>query len=126
MVESGGPQLVAHHAQELGPPPLHLLQRRQVLHGHDHGLDRGLNPAILRADGRGVDQGGHRPPVRGLDHDLFGPHRLAGAQRLGQGELRQGDLPPVGPPEAQHLQELLRRAPRRTQAADDPARLPVD
>ena len=26
-----GPELVAHHAQELGPQPLHLLQRRHVL-----------------------------------------------------------------------------------------------
>ena len=31
-----GPQLVAHHAQELGPQPLQVLQRRQVLYGHDH------------------------------------------------------------------------------------------
>ena len=54
-----GPQLVAHHAQELGPQPLQLLHRRHVLQGHDHRLDL----PILREDGRGVDQGGDAAPV---------------------------------------------------------------
>ena len=56
------PQLVAHHAQELGTQPLQLLHRRHVLHGHDHRLDL----ALLQEDGRGVDQGGDAPPVGGL------------------------------------------------------------
>ena len=43
-------------------------------------------------------------PVGGLEDDLLGPHRLSRAQPLGQGELHQGDLPAVGPPEGQHLQ----------------------
>ena len=51
-------------------------------------------------------------PVGGLEDDLLGPHRLPRAQPLGQGELHQGDLPPVGPPEGQHLQKLLRRPVR--------------
>ena len=33
------PQLVAHHAQELGPLPLELLEWGQVLHRDDHRLD---------------------------------------------------------------------------------------
>ena len=122
MEVSGVLQLVAHHAQELGPQPLQFLQRRHVLHGHDHRLDL----ALLREDGSGVDQGGDAAPVGGLEHDLLGPHRLPRAQPLGQGELLQGDLPPVGPPEGQHLQQLLRRPAGRAQAADDPSRLPVD
>ena len=79
-----------------------------------------------RTDGRGVDQGGDAPPVGGLEDDLLGPHRLPRAQPLGQGELHQGDLPPVGPPEGQHLEKLLRRPVRRAQVADDPPCLPVD
>ena len=43
------PQLVAHHAQELGPHALQLPKRRQVLHG-DHHPRRALRP---RRPGRG-------------------------------------------------------------------------
>ena len=118
----GGPELVAHHPQELGPQPLQVLQRRQVLYGNDHRL----HLPLLREDGSGVDQGGDAAPVGGLEHDLLGPHRLPGDQGLGQGQLPQGDLPPVGPPVGQHLQKLLRRPARLAQAADDPPRLPVD
>ena len=46
------PQLVAHQAKELGPQPLQLLQRRQILHGDDHGDDR----TVLGLDRRGVDR----------------------------------------------------------------------
>ena len=77
-------------------------------------------------DGSGVDQGGDAPPVGGPEHHLLGPHRLPGDQGLGQGQLPQGDLPPVGPPVGQHLQKLLRRPARLAQAADDPPGLPVD
>ena len=66
------------------------------------------------------------PPVGGLEDDLLGAHRLPRAQPLGQGELLQGDLPPVGPPEGQHFEQLLRRAAGRAQVVDDPPRLPVD
>ena len=113
---------MADHAQELGPQPLQLLQGRQVLDGNDHRL----HLLLFRQDGRGVDQGGDAAPVRGPQDDLLGVHRLPGHQPLGQGELLQGDLPPVGPAEGQHLQQLLRRAARLAQAADDPPRLPVD
>ena len=37
--EQRGAQLVAHQAQELGPRPLDLVERRQVLHGHHHRAD---------------------------------------------------------------------------------------
>ena len=113
---------MAHHAQELGPQPLQLLQGRQVLDGNDH---RPHLP-LLRQDGSGVDQGGDAAPVRGPEDHLLGPHRLPGDQGLGQGQLPQGDLPPVGPPVGQHLQKLLRRPARLAQAADDASRLPVD
>ena len=86
--------------------------------GHDHRLDLPL----LRADGRGVDQGGDAPPIRRLQDDLLGPHRLPGAQPLGQGELLQGDLPPIGAPEGQHLQKLLRRGANLRQRRQDAVR----
>ena len=99
------PQLVAHHRQELVPQPLQLLQVRHVLEGDDHRLQL----APIGADGRGVEQHGDAPAVGDADADLFGPHRLARAQRLRQGELLQRDLPPVGPPEGQRMKQLLRR-----------------
>ena len=55
-------------------------------------------------------------PSGSLQDDLLGPHRLPRHQPLGQGELLQRDLPPVGPPEGQHLQKLLRRAAGLAQA----------
>ena len=121
-----GPELVADHAQELGAPPLQVLQRRQVLDGDDHRLDHRLDLVPRGEDGRGVDQGGDALSARGLEEDLLGVHGLPGHQPLGQGELLQGDLPPVGPPEGERLQELLRGPVRRAQAADDASGLPVD
>ena len=113
---------MAHHAQELGAQPLQVLQRRQVLQGHDHGLD----PAVLRADGRGVEQRGDAPAVGDPQDDLLGAHRLARAQQLGHGQFEERDLPSVGMPAGQHAQELLRRLVRLPQAVDDPRRLPVE
>ena len=115
-------QLVAHHAEELGPQPLHLLQGCHVLHGDDDGL----HPALSRPDGRGIEQHGDASAAGGLHHDLLGPHRLAGAERLGEGQLLQGELAPVGAPHGQHLQELFRRLVRVPQAIDDPPRLAVE
>ena len=79
----GRPQLVADHAQELGPQPLLFLHRRQVLHGHHEGLHR----PVPGQDGGGVEQDGDAAPVGDPQHDLLGPHRLPGAEGLGQGEI---------------------------------------
>ena len=118
----GRPQLVAHHAQELGPQPVQLLQRRHVLEGDDHRLDLSL----LRADGGGVEQHGDAPAVGDADDDLLGPHRLARAERLCQGKLPQRDFPPVSAPEGQHVEELLRRLAGVCEAVDEPSPLPVE
>ena len=119
-----GPQLVAHHAQELGPQPLQFLQRSQVLQGDDQGL----HLTVLGMDRRGVDQRGDTPAIGDRDHDLLGAHQLGAAQllRQSQRELVQGNLPPVGSPVRQHLQQLLRGAVRHAQASDDPLRFPVE
>ena len=117
-----GPQLVAHHAQELGPQPLQFLQRRQVLHGDDQGL----HLTVLGMDRRGVDQRGDTPAIGNLEDDLFGAHRRGAVQRLRQGQFFQGDLPPVGTPPGQDLEQLLRRAARHSQPSDDPLRFPVE
>ena len=116
-----GPQLVAHHGQELRPQPLLLLQRRQVLEGHYIGG----YPALLRGDGRGVEEDGDAPAVRRPKDDLLGAHRLPLAQRLGQAELLKRDLPPVGAAEGQQVQKLLRGLAFVPQAFDDARRLPV-
>ena len=54
-------QLVADHAQELGPQPFQVLQGCHVLQGDDEGLDL----AILRADGRCIEQRGYASTVGG-------------------------------------------------------------
>ena len=44
----------------------------------------------------------------------------------GRGRCCHGDLPPVGTPPGQDLEQLLRGAARQAQPADDPLRLPVE
>ena len=122
MTASGGAQLVAHQAEELGALPVELLQRRQVLQGDHDRLDR----AVLAGDRRGVDQRGHAAPVGHRDLDLLGAHRLAAAQRLGQRERVERHLAPVGAPEGQHLQQLLGRPARHAQAVHQAQRLAVE
>ena len=80
-------QLVAHHAQELGPQALQLLERRQVLQGDHHRLDR----AVRRTDRRRVDQRGSRsarpgPRARSpprAPSRRCGTRRRAGARQAG-------------------------------------------
>ena len=117
-----GAQLVTDHGQELGPQPLHILQRRQVLQGHHEGV-RPAGP--VGGDGRRVDQGGDRASAGHLDDDLLGAHRLPGAQRPGQGDLFEGHLPAVAAPEGQDPEQVLQGLVRLPQAVDDPVRLPV-
>ena len=82
--------------------------------------------AVLGPDGRGVDQRRDTAAVGDLDDDLLGAHRLGSAQRPCQRDFVEGDLPPVGPPEGQHLQQLLRGVVRQAQAPDNPLRLPIE
>ena len=116
------PQLMAHHGQELGPQPLQLLQRREVLQGHHHRLDR----AFLGPDRCRVDQHRDAPAVRDRERDLLGAHPLGAAQLFCHRELRQGDHPPVPAAAGDHVQQLLDRTPRHAQRVDDPPRLPVE
>ena len=74
------------------------------MEGHDHRIQLA---ALLRVDGGGVDQRGDGPAVGHLDNDLLGPHRFAGFENLRKRELRQGDLPPVLPPDGDDLEEVL-------------------
>ena len=116
------PQLVAHHAQELGPQPLELLQRRQVLHRDHHRLDL----AVRGRDRRDVDQRRDAPTVGDREHDLLGAHRLAVAQVLRQRELVQGDGRPASSLERDYVQQLLCGAAGRAQAFGDAPRLAVE
>ena len=115
-------QLVAHHAQELGPQPLQILERGQVLEGHDEGLQF----ALFGADGRSVQQRGDRAAIGNPDHDLLGANRLPRAERLGHRQFLQGDLAAVGAAEGQDAQESLRGLVRLVQAADDSCGLAVE
>ena len=115
-------QLVAHHAQELGPQALQLLERREVLQGDHHRLDR----AVRRTDRRRVDQRGDAAPVRDRELDLLRAHRLGIAELVGERELVEPDLAPVAAPAGHDLQQLLRRAVRTAQLPDDPPRLAVE
>ena len=63
-------QLVAHHAQELGPHALDFLQRRQVLQG-DHDRGERVVRAVRVADRGGVDERRDAAPVRDREHDLL-------------------------------------------------------
>ncbi len=65
-------------------------------------------------------------PSGDREHNFLGPHRLAGAERLRQGDLGQRHLPAVGAADRDHLQELLGRMSGCPQALDDPARLAVE
>ena len=76
--------------------------------------------------GGGVEQRPDAPAVGHRQDYLLGPHRLGDAQRLGQRQLIQGDLPAVVPADCHDLQELLGRLVRVSQAVDDPSHLPVD
>ena len=117
----GPAQLVAHHTQELRPEPLQILQRRQVLQGHDEGLDL----VLPGADRGGIQQHAHGGPVGDPEDDLLDPHCLPGAQRLGQEELAQGNLLAVGPADGDLAQEFLHRPARLVEDSGDPGGLPV-
>ena len=112
---------VAHHAEELGPQPLQLLQRRQVLQ-RDHHRD---HLAALRTDRRRVHQRRDAAPVRHREHDLLGAHRLRAAEHLRERDLVKRDLASVGEAAGNHLQQLHRRSACRAKPLDDAARLAV-
>ena len=123
----GSAELLADQAQELGPQPAQLLQLRQVLQGHHVGLHVAVVClAVPGADGGGVDQGGDAAAVGDDESHLLGPHRLAGAHHSGQGQFHHGRLLPVGPPDGQTIQQLLRRLVRTAQSVHDAQGLPVE
>ena len=115
-------QLVAHQTQELSPHPLDLVERRQVLQGHHHRADL----AAFCPDRRGVDERPDAAPVRDREDHLLGAHRLAGAERLLQGNFGQRHFPAVGAADRDHLQEVLGRTAGRPQAVDDAPGLAVE
>ena len=118
-----GPQLVAHHGQELGPRPLQLLQRRQVLQGDDHRFDR----PVRGTQRRGVDQHLHVPAVRHREHHLLGANRLgAVVELLHQRQLGERDLASIRTVAGNDAQQLFQGAARREQAGDDSPYLPIE
>ena len=117
-----GPQLVAHHAQELRLQALQLVQGRQVLNGDNHGFD----DTVRGADRRGVDQGPDAAAVGDRQHDLLAAQRLGDAQLLRRRKPVERDLPPVGKAARQGLQQSVRGLVRQGQAVDNPSRLPVE
>ena len=85
-------ELMAHQGQELGPQPLDLVERGEVLNGHHHRT----NGAPVGRDRGGVDERPDAAPVRHSEHHLLGAHRLGAAELLRDGELAQRHLAPVG------------------------------
>ena len=118
----GRQQLVADRGQEVGPQPFLFLDVGHVLEGDDQRLDC----TTLSGDGCCIEQHGDAAPVGDADGDLLGPHRLRGAEQLGDRELSQGDLAPVGAPEGQYVEEVFRGLVWVPQDVDDPAGLPVE
>ena len=117
-----GAQLVAHHAEELGPHALQLLERREVLHGDHHRRDR----AVYCVDRRGVDERGHAASVGDRERNFLGAHRLGAAQRARERELVEGDFAPVGAPVGDDLKQLLRGLAGAAQTLDDAPRLAIE
>ena len=65
-------------------------------------------------------------PSGNLQHDLLGPDCLTDAERPGERELLEGDLPAVAAPDGQRFQELGRRLVRGAEFTSDAERLPVE
>ena len=118
-------QLVAHHAQELGPHALDLPQRRQVLQGDHHRGERVVR-AVRVVDRGGVDERRDAAPVRDREHDLLGPHRLGAVQRPRQRQPVECDLAPVGAPAGDDPEQLLGGLAGAAQALDDACGLAVE
>ena len=119
--DQGLAQFVAHQAQELGPQPFDLVERREVLDGDHHRADG----VAVGADWRGVDQHPGAAPVRHREYHLLRAHRLAATDYLLDGEPAQAHLAAVGAAHRHHLQELLGRLARPPQALRDTPRLAV-
>ena len=118
-------QLVAHHAQELGPHALELSKRLQVLHGDHHRGERAVR-AVRVVDRGGVDERRDAAPVGNRERNLLGPHRLGAAQRARERELVERDLAPVGAPAGDDLEQLLGGLAGAAQALDDASGLAVE
>ena len=115
---------MAHHPQETRPLPLQLLERPQVLHRDD---DRDEFSGLGDDRGR-VQERPHAAAVRHRQLDLLRAQRR-GAIDLelpGEGEFRQRNLPPVGPPAGQHVQQLFRGRTRGADRLDDALGRAVD
>ena len=117
-----GPELVAHHPQELRAQLLQILERRHVLQGDDDRLDA----ALLGADRRRVEQRADAAAARDAHDDLLEADDLAGAEEVREREVAEGDLASVRPHERQHVQELFRRLVGLPEVVDDACRLPVE
>ena len=118
-------QLVAHHAQELGPHALDFLQRRQVLQGDHHRGERVVR-AVRVADRGGVNERRDAAPVRDREHDLLGPHRLGAVQRPRQRQPVERDLAPVGAPAGDDPEQLLGGLAGAAQVLHDACGLAVE
>ena len=81
---------------------------------------------VRRADRRGVDQHPHAAAVGDRQHDLLGAHGRRLAQLPCEARLVEGDLPPIGEPARQRLQQSLPGLARRAHGVDNPSRLLIE
>ena len=67
-----------------------------------------------------------RPAIGDAQDYLLGPHRLAPAQHLGQGKVREGHCLPIEAPDGQDLQQVFRGTVGQAHGLHEPHRLPVE
>ena len=97
-------------------------ERREILHRDDDRDDH----AVVRADGGGVDERAHAPPVGHRQLDLLGAGTRTALELVDKGKLFERDLPPVGAPAGHHVEELFGGAARRPDLLGDAPRLTVE
>ena len=67
-----------------------------------------------------------RPAIGYAQDYLLGPHRLAPAQHLGQGKVREGHCLPIEAPDGQDLEQVFRGTVGQPHGLHEPHRLPVE
>ena len=66
------------------------------------------------------------PAIGDAQDYLLGPHRLAPAQHLGQGKVREGHCLSIEAPDGQDLEQVFRGTVRQRHGLHEPHRLPVE
>ena len=101
---------------------LQVFQWRHVLHGDN---DR-LYFALLRNDGRGVDQRRDFSAIGHLEYDFLGPDSCSLAQQPYQRVFLQFDFTPVRTLHVDLVEQIHNRHARCLQVSHDAARLLVE